>query len=122
MGEKRIFETKGDDTVQLLDLRQRERDIALCYTDSMMSLDMKLPVLKPVGANQDIAKHLMEYVSKHSGKGGKHSRIDSLHSISRSAKARMQQKTTLVQSTVSDAFDENKEDGDDTMIARGMSL
>merc|ERR1712083_1113484 len=78
-------------------------------------VDMKLPVLQTKDANQEIAKHLMEYVTKTSGKGGKHSRIDSLHSISRSAKARFQQKTSLVQTPPTQPhspFDESKEDMD----------
>lgn len=123
--DKKIFEIKEDDNVQLLDLRQREKDIALYYSNTVINPDMKLPVLQTKDANQEIAKHLMEYVTKHSGKGGKHSRIDSLHSISRSAKARLQQKTTLIQSThsaVHSPFDESKEDNDDAMVGRGMSL
>lgn len=84
-----------------------------------------LPKLKEISQNQEISKHLLKYVAANSMKGGKHARIDSLHSISGSAHSRVSGNNSNSNSNNSNAkplintvsmthsFDENKEDDDD---------
>merc|ERR1712176_1740861 len=68
---------------------------------------MSLPKLKEVSSNQEITRHLLEYVTKHSKSGGKHSRIDSLHSINRQS-----HKSSIIIPPSSSSIDESKEDSD----------
>jgi len=85
-----------------------------------------LPKLKEISQNQEISKHLLKYVAANSMKGGKHARIDSLHSISGSAHSRVSGNNSNSNSnnnsnakplintvSMTHSFDENKEDDDD---------
>merc|ERR1712130_318422 len=101
--------SKHSDHQQWSSSHSKPRDVTLTYMKSMQCPNMSLPKLKKVSSNQDITKHLLEYVTKHSMKGGKHSRIDSLHSINRQS----HKKTSIV--LPSSSINEIKEDKADNV-------
>eukprot|EP01083_Nonionella_stella_P077750 212441_1 len=124
LNNKLIFNHSLDEHKQLLNLkkkhillddRDRESDDNIptldephIYIGRDAQQSITLPKMKQVSSNQQISKHLLEYVTKHSMKGGKHARIDSLHSISRSHKKKAYNKQ-VPQSLKVDSIDEDEE-------------
>merc|ERR1712013_62941 len=97
--------------------KQKTQSFSLSYADSVQQPTMGTPAMKAVSSNAEIGKSLLDYVIGTSMKGGKHARIDSLHSISRGTQSRLKHKSKIIKSSpgspppppVQPSLDENAE-------------